>query len=102
MASRPDIVDRNGEILATDIRTVSLYAEPHKIVDRDEAAELLNAVFPDMPGRELRDRLSPRRGGNRTRFAWIKREVTPAQWAQVHRLGIPGIAHGQCDWSPCT
>ena len=39
MASRPDILDRNGEILATDIRTVSLYAEPHKIVDADEAVE---------------------------------------------------------------
>jgi cell division protein FtsI (penicillin-binding protein 3) len=37
MASRPDIVDRNGEVLATDIRTVSLFAEPNKIVDADEA-----------------------------------------------------------------
>ncbi len=89
--ARPTIVDRNGEMMATDIRTVSIFAEPHKIVDRDEAAELLNAVFPEMTGRELREKLSPRRGGGRTRFAWIKREVSPAQWAQVHRLGIPGI-----------
>jgi cell division protein FtsI (penicillin-binding protein 3) len=89
--ARPAIVDRNGELMASDIRTMSIYAEPHKIQDRDEAAELLNAVFPDMTGRELRDKLSPRRGGGKTRFAWIKREVTPAQWAQVHRLGIPGI-----------
>jgi cell division protein FtsI (penicillin-binding protein 3) len=89
--ARPAIVDRNGEMMASDIRTVSIFAEPHKIVDRDEAAELLNAVFPEMTGRELRDKLSPRRGGGRTRFAWIKREVTPQQWAQVHRLGIPGI-----------
>jgi cell division protein FtsI (penicillin-binding protein 3) len=91
--ARPSILDRNGEIMAMDVRTVSIYAEPHKIIDRDEAAELLNAVFPDMPGRELRDKLSPRRGGarNTIKFAWIKREVTPAQWAQVHRLGIPGI-----------
>ncbi len=89
--ARPTIVDRNGEMMATDIRTLSIFAEPHKIVDRDEAAELLNAVFPEMTGRELREKLSPRRGGGRTRFAWIKREVSPAQWAQVHRLGIPGI-----------
>ncbi|HSG95130.1 MAG TPA: hypothetical protein VLA28_06390, partial [Afifellaceae bacterium] len=27
-AARPDIVDRNGEILATDIKTASLYGEP--------------------------------------------------------------------------
>ena len=41
MASRPDILDRNGEVLATDIRTVSLFAEPNKIVDVDEAIEKL-------------------------------------------------------------
>jgi cell division protein FtsI (penicillin-binding protein 3) len=90
--ARPAVIDRNGEMMASDIRTVSIFAEPHKIVDRDEAAELLNAVFPEMTGRELRDKLSPRRGGGKSRFAWIKREVTPQQWAQVHRLGIPGIA----------
>ncbi len=89
--ARPTILDRNGEMMASDLRTVSIFAEPHKIVDRDEAAELLNAVFPEMSGRELRDRLSPRRGNNRAKFAWIKREVTPAQWSQVHSLGIPGI-----------
>lgn len=89
--ARPMILDRNGEMMASDLRTVSIFAEPHKIVDRDEAAELLNAVFPEMTGRELRDRLSPRRGNSRAKFAWIKREVTPAQWAQVHSLGIPGI-----------
>jgi cell division protein FtsI (penicillin-binding protein 3) len=89
--ARPTILDRNGEMMAADVRTVSIYAEPHKIIDKDEAAELINAVFPDMPGRELRQKLSPQRGGRPTKFAWIKREVTPAQWAQVHRLGIPGI-----------
>jgi cell division protein FtsI (penicillin-binding protein 3) len=89
--ARPAIVDRNGEMMASDLRTVSIFAEPHKIIDKDEAAELLNAVFPEMTGRELRDRLSPRRANSRAKFSWIKREVTPAQWAQVHRLGIPGI-----------
>ncbi len=89
--ARPTIVDRNGEIMAQDIRTISIFAEPHRIIDKDEAAELLNAVFPDMTGRELRDRLASRRNGRNVRFSWIKREVSPAVWAQVHRLGIPGI-----------
>ena len=31
--SRPDILDRNGSVLATDVKTFSLYAEPRKIVD---------------------------------------------------------------------
>ncbi len=84
--ARPAILDRNGELMAADVRTVSVFAEPRKIVDKDEAAELLNAVFPEMDGRDLRERLSGRRG-----FAWIKREITPRQQQEVYRLGLPGV-----------
>jgi cell division protein FtsI (penicillin-binding protein 3) len=84
--ARPDIVDRNGEILATDLKTPSLFAEPRRIIDPDEATELLAGVMPDLDSREVRDRLGSKRG-----FAWLKREITPAQQQEVHRLGIPGI-----------
>ncbi|WP_375464658.1 peptidoglycan D,D-transpeptidase FtsI family protein [uncultured Methylobacterium sp.] len=85
-AIRPDIVDRNGEILATDIRTVSVFAEPKNIYDKDEAVELLTAVLPELNATELRAKLSTKKG-----FVWVKRELTPKQQAEVHRLGIPGI-----------
>ncbi len=84
--ARPDIIDRNGEILATDLKTPSLFAEPRRIIDPDEATELLAGVLPDLDGREVRDRLGSRRG-----FAWLKRDISPAQQTEVHRLGIPGI-----------
>src|SRR5262249_47218219 len=35
--ARPDILDRNGEILATDVKAPSLFAEPRKLIDVDEA-----------------------------------------------------------------
>ncbi len=84
--SRPDIVDRNGEVLATDVKTPSLYAEPRKIIDVDEAVELLSAVLPDLDAAEVRERLASKRG-----FVWLKREITPKQQAEIHRLGIPGV-----------
>jgi cell division protein FtsI (penicillin-binding protein 3) len=84
--ARPDIVDRNGEILATDVRTPSLFGEPNRIIDVDEASELLTAVMPDIDATELRERL-----GSRRRFVWLRREITPAQRQQIHRLGIPGV-----------
>src|SRR5712675_2829454 len=46
--ARPDILDRNGEILATDVRAPSLFGEPRRIIDVDEAIELLTAVMPDL------------------------------------------------------
>ncbi|WP_112662587.1 peptidoglycan D,D-transpeptidase FtsI family protein [Microvirga flavescens] len=85
-AARPDIVDRNGEVLATDVKTMSVFAEPRNIIDKDEAVELLTAVLPDLNARELRDKLGTKKG-----FVWIKREITPKQQAEVHRLGIPGV-----------
>ena len=84
--ARPDILDRNGEVLATDVRSPSLFGEPHRIIDVDEAAELLTAVMTDLDAPELRERLSSKR-----RFVWLKREITPKQREQIHRLGVPGI-----------
>ena len=84
--SRPDLLDRNGRLLATDIRVPSLYAEPHQILDVDEAIELLTAALPALDPAMLRKRLSSGR-----RFAWIQRELTPAQRDRVHALGVPGI-----------
>ncbi len=86
MASRPDIVDRNGELLATDIRTVSLYAEPHKIVDADEAVELLATVLPDLDRRSIYRKLV-----SKSRFQWLKRQLTPKQQSRILALGIPGV-----------
>ena len=85
-AARPDILDRNGEVLATDIKVMSVFAEPRRIIDKDEAVELLTAVLPDVDAKELRDRLGSRKG-----FVWVKRAVTPKQQQEVYRLGLPGV-----------
>jgi cell division protein FtsI (penicillin-binding protein 3) len=84
--ARPDILDRNGRVLATDVKTPSLFAEPRKLIDVDEAGELLTAVLPDLDAGEVRERLSSKRG-----FVWLKREITPKQQQEIHRLGIPGV-----------
>ena len=87
-AARPDLVDRNGEILATDIRSASIYAEPNKIIDVEEAVDALTGVFPDLDAAQLRRRLDADNS-----FTWVKREVTPRQQQAVHEAGIPGIGY---------
>src|SRR3954470_11555341 len=84
--ARPDLVARNGEILATDVKAPSLFGEPRRIIEKDEAVELLTATLPDLDGGEVRDRLTSKKG-----FVWLKREIAPKQQQEIHRLGIPGI-----------
>jgi cell division protein FtsI (penicillin-binding protein 3) len=84
---RPDISDRHGQTLATDIPVSSLYADPAKMIDIDEAVELLTAALPELVASDLRKKLSNRK----RRFVWIKREVSPAQRELIHDMGIPGV-----------
>ncbi len=85
-ATRPPILDRNGLEMAVDIRVPSLYAEPRRIIDVEEAVRELRTVLPDIDEDWLRDRLTGDQG-----FVWVKRELTPAIQEAVMRLGIPGI-----------
>ena len=85
-ASRPDIVDRNGEVLATDIKTASLFAEPRRIVDADEVIERLATVLPDIDAEQTYHKLKSGAG-----FVWLRRQLTPRQQADIMQLGLPGI-----------
>ncbi|MEZ5780804.1 MAG: penicillin-binding protein 2 [Rhizobiaceae bacterium] len=85
-AARPDIVDRNGEVLATDINTASLFAEPRRIVDADEAIEKLSTVLPDLDMEQTYHKLKSGTG-----FVWLRRQLSPRQQADIMALGIPGV-----------
>lgn len=85
-AARPDILDRNGEVLATDVKVTSIFAEPKRLIDKDEAVELLTATLPDLNASELRKKLATKKG-----FVWVKRAVTPKEQQDVFHLGLPGI-----------
>jgi cell division protein FtsI (penicillin-binding protein 3) len=86
LARRPNLVDRNGVILATDINTASLYAEPRRIVEVDETIEQLSEILPDLDTKETWNRLKSNAG-----FVWLKRELTPTQQTRILALGLPGI-----------
>jgi len=85
-ASRPAILDRNGLEMAVDIRVPSLYAEPRRIIDVDDAVEKLRTVLPDLDANWLRTKLSGEKG-----FVWIKRDLTPEVEDRIYQLGIPGL-----------
>lgn len=89
--ARPDLVDRQGRLLASDVEMPSLYADPMLVVDRDETVEKLRSVFSDLDDRALRETL----GDKSRRFEWIRRGLAPRTAQRVHNLGLPGLAFRQ-------
>ncbi len=85
-ASRADIVDRNGNILATNFDTHALYAQPANMIDPIGAAKKLVEIFPDLE----QDRLIKDFTGKR-KFLWIKKKISPEQMQAVHDVGDPGL-----------
>ncbi len=83
---RQNIVDRNGIILATQLVTASVYANPKVIINAKEAANKLCSLFPHLVFENVLQKLQSNQG-----FVWIERHASPKMQEAVHSLGIPGI-----------
>jgi cell division protein FtsI (penicillin-binding protein 3) len=86
-AQRAPIVDRNGVLIATSLKTASLYAEPRRVMDAGEAADKVSAILTGLNRDDVLRRLSSDRD-----FVWIKRNLTPRQQYAINRLGLPGLS----------
>lgn len=89
VAQRADIVDRKGRILATNLETHSLYAQPHQMIDKERVAKELVAIFPDLKEERLTKDFTGKR-----KFLWIKKKISPEQKQAVHDIGDPGLLFG--------
>lgn len=89
---RADILDRNGEIIATSLPTVNLYANTKLIKNPEDAAEKLNYIFPEISYEKFLEKLS-----RRSSFRYLKHNLSPAQQKQVNNLGIPGLEFENCE-----
>ncbi|UWR29020.1 penicillin-binding protein 2 [Sulfitobacter sp. W002] len=85
-ASRADITDRNGNLLATNFETHALYAQPRHLIDPEVAAKKLVKIFPDLKEERLIKDFTGKR-----KFLWIKKKISPEQMQAVHDIGDPGL-----------
>ena len=89
IAQRADITDRQGRILATNLVTHSLYAQPQLMIDPERAAAKLAAIFPDLDVEKLKADFTGKR-----KFLWVKKKISPEQMQLVHEIGDPGLLFG--------
>lgn len=89
VSKRANIVDRNGAILATNLITHSLYAQPHQMIEPEVAAARLAEIFPDINHDKLLEKFTGKR-----KFVWIKKKISPEQKQLVHDIGEPGLLFG--------
>lgn len=86
LMERQSIVDRNGNMLATNLKIASLYADPRKVQNPKEAAVRLAQVLPELSAGDMQARLASGKS-----FVWLKRGLTPREQYEVNRLGLPGL-----------
>lgn len=86
LMERQPIVDRNGNMLATNLKIASLYADPRKVQNPKEVAVRLAQVLPELSAGEMQNKLASGKS-----FVWLKRGLTPREQYEVNRLGLPGL-----------
>ena len=88
LADRGEIVDRNGQPLATTIKLYSIAINPQKILgNKDKLAVQLNQLMPE---RSVADYLRILHDPHR-KFMYLRQPAPPELAAAVHALGEPGM-----------
>ena len=83
LKNRRDIVDRNGNILATDVNLYDVGIRP-KLLDTKEKKNLLiklSLLLPDLDIEKIKKKL------NRNNFFWLGRRLTPQEKDQLWLIG---------------
>lgn len=84
--SRGNILDRNGKLIAVNLVTTSIYANPKVIEDPHDVAKRIVRIFPDLDKGQIESRLKSGKS-----FVWIKRNISPKEELMINNEGIPGV-----------
>jgi cell division protein FtsI (penicillin-binding protein 3) len=83
---RGEILDRNGEIMASSLKMASIYADATIVENPSVLAGALAKILPGQSQNELLEKLSSGK-----KFIWIQRNVTPKQEYAINALGSPAL-----------
>jgi cell division protein FtsI (penicillin-binding protein 3) len=91
IASRADLDDRNGQLLATNLVHYGLYVDPDEVWDRQQARRALLAAMPGISPERLDRAL------NGEHLAYVLGGLTPQERDRIHALGLPGVSFQEED-----
>ncbi|MEM6536225.1 MAG: penicillin-binding protein 2 [Pseudomonadota bacterium] len=83
---RPDILDRNGKVLATNLPTRRVQVAGHEVWSPEETIEKIALVIPDLD----RDKLAQQIEAQKYRI--IPTDITPAEEKRLFEMGLPGVS----------
>lgn len=89
LGKRANIFDRNDTLLATDLKTKSLYISSVLVKHPEILSEKVAAIFPDLSKQEVLKKIS----ANKRNKQWIliRRNLTPMQVEEVNNLKMAGL-----------
>jgi len=83
---RPNIYDRNGHLVASNIAISSVAIRPNLLRNKEDIVDRLLSAVPSFQREDLEYKIF-----NDKKFVWLKRGITPSEQDRIHNLGIPGI-----------
>jgi len=86
---RADIYDRNGVLVATDLKTKSLYASSVLVRNPKEVCLALVKIFDDLNYHDLIKKISE--GKSSKSWILLRRNLTPMQVEKVEKLHLAGL-----------
>jgi len=83
---RKEIVDRNDNLLAVNLPSASLFANPQIVLDPETSVKKLAEILPDINKSKLLTDLKSNKS-----FIWVKRDLLPSQQEKITNLGLLGF-----------
>ena len=84
ISDRGKILDRNGEIIATNIETKDLYLDTRKVLDSTDLKKKLKEIFPQK--NDYFDKVF-----KKDQYIRIKQHLTPQEINSLRKIGDPAI-----------
>jgi len=84
ISDRGKILDRNGEIIATNIKTKDLYLDTRKVLDSTDLKKKLKEIFPQK--NDYFDKVF-----KKDQYIRIKQHLTPQEINSLRKIGDPAI-----------